>query len=1126
MNRQKSFIHVWTDHVDEDIARRFQPERQLEYLYQPIWQLEREGRYPEAIALAIEANDSIYYAYGNWNPIFASSLQQLTAVYYRAGDYVAAEPLIRRAMEVGRRTVGENHPEFARSLGGLALLYQATGDYAAAETAAVEAVEILRTSAGESHPYFAEILEVLATTKRFRGDFSTAELLGLKVTELRRATLGEDHPAFAGSLGNLAEVYREMGNYAAAEPLCQKMVELLRTSVGEAHPDFARALSMLAAVYVEVGNYPAAEPLYRKAAEIRRVALGEVHPDFALALTGLAFLYREMGDYAAAEPLYLRASEIYSASLGMGQPALGKCLLDLAMLYSYRGDHPAAEPLYRQAVDVLRASLGETHPDFARSLLGLGSIHFAKGEYVPAEFLLRQVLEIMRTTLGEDHPDYAVVLCNLASSHQELGNSAAAEPLYCQALEILRTSLGESHPLYANFLNSLAFLFAATGRASEAIRLMEQASAIDDRMIGQIFAIGSERQRIAYLSTVQWHLYAYLSLVLQYLSESPVAVRAALDLVLRRKAITAEAMAAQRDAVLGGKYPVLEPLLRELAVFRMQIARKTLAGPGPEGLEPHARRLAEWNATKERLEAELARQIPEMNLEQKLRTVDRRAVAMNLFEGVAQVEFVRFPVRDFQAVPARGESRGKPARYVAFILASSAPDDVQMIDLGEAEPIDRLIADFRTVITAEAETKDGRDVEKLRHATPPTTERDAGLALRAALFDRLAPALGSRSRLLIAPDGDLTRLPFEALPTEHGRRLIDDYQISYLSCGRDVLRFGATVTGGPGSPLVVADPDFDLEATIPTRSVPARRGSWSRLYRETLFPNGPVPARPTFWSRLLGRGKTGIKTRMPAVPTPETTARSAGRHSRDLDRDRGVYHFHRLPETRAEGEGIAAKLNISPWLDAAAMEGRLKTACRSPRILHLATHGFFLPDQQRDLDRESRNLGFNFGAFLGAKDGFDRLSGPMMENPMLRSGLALAGANTWLKGATPPESAEDGLLTAEDVSGLDLLSTELVVLSACETGLGQIQVGEGVFGLRRAFVLAGAKTLVMSLWKVPDAQTQELMIEFYQRLMSGEGRAEALRQAQLTMKAKHPDPFFWGAFICQGDPSPLPTTGA
>jgi CHAT domain-containing protein len=208
---------------------------------------------------------------------------------------------------------------------------------------------------------------------------------------------------------------------------------------------------------------------------------------------------------------------------------------------------------------------------------------------------------------------------------------------------------------------------------------------------------------------------------------------------------------------------------------------------------------------------------------------------------------------------------------------------------------------------------------------------------------------------------------------------------------------------------------------------------------------------------------------------------------------------------------------VQPWLGAAAVEGRLKD-CRSPGILHLATHGFFLADQPRDPNQNLHDPGT---LPASADGGAGRLFRARLENPLLRSRLALAGVNTWLRQGSPPAEAEDGLLTAEDVTGLDLLDTELVVLSACETGLGEVHVGEGVFGLRRAFVLAGAQTLVMSLWKVPDRQTQELMEQFYQRLLAGQPRAEALRQAQLAVKAHYPKVLSWGAFICQGDPGPL-----
>jgi CHAT domain-containing protein len=317
-----------------------------------------------------------------------------------------------------------------------------------------------------------------------------------------------------------------------------------------------------------------------------------------------------------------------------------------------------------------------------------------------------------------------------------------------------------------------------------------------------------------------------------------------------------------------------------------------------------------------------------------------------------------------------------------------------------------------------------------------------------------------------------------------------------------------------------------------------------------------APMIDTLTAGLSGHRSVGAKLEPTAAPTPPPVSRL----SRDLDR--GRYHFHRLPGTRAEGEQIARRLGVQPILANAALEGRLK-ACRSPRILHLATHGFFLADQESDLNKAGRNL-----ELIGVGDtpGWEPLGGPGMENPMLRSGLALAGANAFLSGATLPPEAEDGLMTAEDVTGLDLLDTDLVVLSACETGLGDIHAGEGIFGLRRAFVVAGAKTLVMSLWKVPDLATAFLMDRFYDNLFSaGLDRDLALRQAQratrdvtvgqlrsnwlsapmidtlaagddqrrhsLQEMAQQPDehrpfehPFFWGAFICQGDTAPLPVS--
>ena len=227
--------------------------------------------------------------------------------------------------------------------------------------------------------------------------------------------------------------------------------------------------------------------------------------------------------------------------------------------------------------------LGEGHPDYAVSLNNLADLYRAKGDYAAAEPLYRQAMEIRRAALGEGHPDYAASLNNLALLYQAMGDYAAAEPLFRQAMEIYRAVLGEGHPHYATSLNNLARLSVATGHERDALTLMQKAAAIDDRMIGQIFRIGSEQQRAGFLAILQRTTEIFLSLVMNHLDQSHEAVHAALDLVLRRKALRAEGQAAQRNALLGGRYPDLQPRLRELQALRAKIVQKTLAGPGPEG---------------------------------------------------------------------------------------------------------------------------------------------------------------------------------------------------------------------------------------------------------------------------------------------------------------------------------------------------------------------------------------------------------------------------------------------------------------------------------------------------------------------------------------------------------------
>jgi CHAT domain-containing protein/tetratricopeptide (TPR) repeat protein len=1068
------------------------------------------GRYDEALALITQVSDAVRSTSGERSLPYASMVQKVADLNRLKGDLPAAEAAYRQAADILQETAGPDHPLLGEVLNGLGLVLRSAGQLDEAEKYLSDGTNIFKKAFGERSPYYVFALNNMAETDAMRGHLERAATTYEQVLALQRELDGQLTDSYGGRLTRLGGLYYELGRYQDATRAFEECVGLARQLYGESHMNYATSLNNLALEYKNLGELGRAEDLYRQAIDVTRVAVGEDHPFYASYISNLANLLSEKGQYREAAPLLRQALAIFEKDPGKKHPEYATALNNLGVLILAMGQTGQAETLFREALEIDRGAYGEGHPkliedlinlmtvliedqryeeaagyrkqaDAAAAALGprhpaqavimgrLGMAALALGGFTEAETYTVMAQEIWRTTTGTDDPNYADALVDMGSVARARGRFVDVENVTRRALDVYRRTATEG-PRLVTALRILAGVYAATDRPADALATMQELASAGDRQISQMFSVGTEDERASAAAGLLEDVYLFASLALRDRS----AVPSVFDLVLRRKGVGAEALAVQRDVILSGRYAALEPSFRELRALQVQIGQKTLAGPGPGGLEQHKALLAQWTARKEKLEQELVRQIPEMSLEQQLRAADRRAIAGALPDESALVEFVRSNVLDFNAVPERKEAYWKPARYLAFVLLAGQPEQVSMLDLGDAEVIDRQVAELRYAISGDPEDAGGRSVKAdpddtggvsvrsgsttLRVAVEAATRGlrplaarpippALGIALRKAVLDQILPAIGTRTRLLIAPDGDLNRLPFEVLPLDGERFVIDTYRISYVGAGRDVLRFKAPATRRPAAPLVAADPDFDL------------RNEQGRGYEQ-------------------------------GVP------------------------FSRLHGSREEGETVGALLKVKPMLAGGVLEQAVK-ASRSPGIVHIATHGFFLPDPKRNPDEEG------LGAVgLGRKGGLGRLSGAL--NPLLRSGLALAGANAWLQDQAVPAEAQDGILSAEDVSGLDLLDTALVVLSACETGLGAVQVGEGVFGLRRAFVLAGARTLVMSLWKVPDRQTQELMEDFYRRILGGAPRDSALRAAQLAIKKKYPEPLYWGAFICQGDPGPLP----
>src|SRR6266536_2103277 len=359
--------------------------------------------------------------------------------------------------------------------------------------------------------------------------------------------------------GQLDEL-RRRGQHAEALELARRLCDLTRQHRGADHPDFAATLVALAELHGMTGQYQPAEQLYQQALAIHQAVPRPDEEAIGLLLGNLAGLYQTIGDYAAAD-LLRRVIEIRSLVLPENHPELADGLNDLGALLSaaFRDEHSLderderlseAETLLRRALEIRLSVFGENHLSVAESLGNLAGWYRAVRHYGAAEGRLIEAVGIARRVLGPDHPQLAIALNNLAALFLEMGQPAEAEPLYTESLWIIRASLGDSSAEYVSSLHNLAALYAASGRETAALGLMEEATRLEDQMVGRILAIGSESARMAYLRMLQCGFDAVLSLVLRHYAASAPAVGKALDLVLRRKAVVTEAMAIPRDAVL------------------------------------------------------------------------------------------------------------------------------------------------------------------------------------------------------------------------------------------------------------------------------------------------------------------------------------------------------------------------------------------------------------------------------------------------------------------------------------------------------------------------------------------------------------------------------------------------
>jgi CHAT domain-containing protein len=875
-------------------------------------------------------------------------------------------------------------------------------------------------------------LDVYAGTKAPPGRYE------IQLVVLRPAT--EDDRALHQARKLFTEYIRlrDQGGWVEARPLLIQSIEIRERVLGPDDLLVANTLGFLADNYDYIGDYAGAEPINLRVLKIKEKVLGPDHPDVAHDLSQIGIDYQYRGDYFKAEEMQQRAWSIFEKANLTETADAGGVLEALANTYYGRGDYQRAEEYSQRSRAVWEKLLGPDHFHLAPSFTFLGRVAYDALDYSKAEAMFQRALTLSEKALGQDHLKVAPYLNDLAMVYCTTGRYSEGEALYQRALAVHEQKAAMSYPAAQETLSGLARCFAAQGNSAEAVKFQSRASEIEERFLAVNLAVGSEREKQAFVTSLSSRSSRNISLHIRLAPDDPEALHLAVTTILQRKGRVQDAVSTNLFALRQRFGAEDQKLLDQWSQLTSKLARLVLNGPQKMTAAEYAEQIKSLEKQRETLEAQM--NLRSAGFYPGSKPVTLSAIEAAIPENAALIEFAVY--RPFDPKAQDNEKAYGQPRYVAYVVRGQG--EVQWKDLGEARLVDEAIGRLRMA----SRDPQSKDVKQLARA------------LDEKIMRPIRALTGNATHLLLSADGELNLVPFEALMDEQGRYALERYSISYLTTGRDLLRM-QVVRESKSAPLLIADP----------------------LFGE---PGG---------TRIPEAGRASGK------PATSITARRSITTGEDLS----TVYFAPIGGTAEEARTIKALFPDAQVLTGPqATKAALKRA-EAPRLLHIATHGFFLLNSTTSAASGPSKPGLNNTRSISAS--------AKIENPLLRSGLALTGANLNKGGG------DDGILTALEASNLNLWGTKLVTLSACDTGVGEVKNGEGVYGLRRAFFLAGAESLVMSLWPVSDFVTRELMTDFYTGLKSGLGRSEALRLAQLAMLKRkgRQHPFYWASFIQSGE---------
>ena len=1048
-------------------------------------------------------------------PAIAQQTDELSALntqvrkLYAEGKYAEAIPLALRAVTITEKKLGANHPDVAIGLNNLAELYRTQGHTGEAEVLYKRALSISEKALGPNHLNVASSLSNLALLYDAQGRYAEAEPLAKRSLSITEEALGPVHPTVANNLNNLAYVYHLQARFAEAEPLYKRSVAILEKALGPDHPAVAQNLVNLAALYYDEGRAAEAEPLFKRSLKILEKALGLEHPDLANSLNNLGALYFSQGRYVEAEPLYKRTIAILEKALGPDHPSVGTVLNNLGRVYEGQGHYDEAEPIYRRALAIREKALGPDHSDVGQTVNNLGALYFSQRRYAEAEPLMRRALAIREKALGQSHPDVAEAVNNLAEIYSAQGRYAEAEPLLNRAHTIWEKVVGPDHANVASSFYNLAALKFAQGDWNGAYDFFQRGTnltvrrtRLGEERLGQALTSNSKseaaRERIAFSG--------FVKTAFRLVQVAPTRAPALSTAMFQVTQWAQSSMAGQSLAQMAARNAKGESTLGRLVRERQDLV---IEWRGKDKLLTDAH-----SAPPDRRKPNF-----EAALETRLRTIDGRLLEIDAllkrdFPDYASlvnpeslsIEEIQAQLREDEALVLFLDTpEWKPSPQETFIWAVTKRDSRWVrTDLG-TKALTEKVQGLRCGLDEEewsGLSGAARCGALLGIGQPANTDPlpfHLGIAheLYQALFGQVEDLIDGK-QLLIVPAGPLTSLPFHVLVTNKPETALPKNFEGYRGVawlGRDhamsvlpsvaslkALRENAKGSRGTKAYLGYGNPVLDGDGSCKEVKAPDKCPSLevANLERPQVVSSGERAVRATV------RGRSGRRS----PDLSEMFAKGVAAEAVLAN----VRSLCPLPDTAYEIRCVAERLGVPASeirLDASATEADIKAlsasgALATYRVVHFATHGLLAGDVE----------------LLASRQGEPAI---VLTPPKV-----------------PLDKDDDGLLTASEVAGLKL-DADWVVLSACNTASADTLGAEALSGLARAFFYAGARALLVSHWPVYSDAAVRLTTQAFNEIdQSKDGRAVALQRALIalmddTSQNDNAHPAVWAPFVLVGE---------